>query len=218
MTGVITVLIEAYNAIVTALPSWAQSFISLFLFVLLIVIYSVFIWKFYRFLGTKNLLQLDLHQYNKSEHPFFSKLVAGILYLIEYLIILPFLVFFWFAIFTGFLIVLTENIDVQTILLMSAMIIGAIRVTSYIPNYGEALSKELAKLVPFALLAFGLINANVLSNAELVLTKFQAIPPAFGPILTYLSFIFILEIVLRFFDFIFSLFGLEEIEVEETEN
>ena len=96
-------ILAFYNLLISALPSWMQTFVGLFLLVLLVVLYSVFVWKFYRFIATKNLFGFNLNQYNKSEHPFFSKLIAGILYLIEYIIILPFLIFFWFTIFTLFL-------------------------------------------------------------------------------------------------------------------
>ena len=216
MAGVMAVLMEAYNSALALLPMWAQNFVGLFLLVLLIVIYSVFIWKFYRFVSTKNIINLNLNKYNKYEHPFFSKLVAGILYLVEYIIILPFLIFFWFAIFTFFLILLTQNLEIQTILVISATIIAAIRITSYIPRYGEDLAKEIAKLLPFTLLAVAITTGGLISF-EKAITHLQTIPQTFSSILTYLAFIIILEILLRFFDFIFSLFGLEEMpEVVEV--
>ena len=41
--------------------------------------------------------------YNYSSHPVIEKFAAVGLYALEYLIILPFLVFFWFSIFSIFL-------------------------------------------------------------------------------------------------------------------
>ena len=120
--------------------------------------------------------------------------------------------------FTIFLVMLTQNLEISTILIISATIIGAIRVTSYIPRYGEDLAKEIAKLLPFTLLALSMINPGFFS-VERVITHFQLIPSAFSQILVYLAFIIILEIILRFFDFIFSLFGLEEeIVVQEDQS
>src|SRR3989339_73649 len=98
-----------------------MDFINLFLLVLLIVIYSIFIWKFYRFISTKNLIELNLSQYNRSEHPVFTKLIAGTLYFVEYIVILPFLIFFWFITFAIFLIFLTEGFDVKAILMISGL-------------------------------------------------------------------------------------------------
>jgi len=208
-------ILEVYNNFLSILPLRAQAFINLFLLVFLVVIYSVFIWKFYRFISTKNLLGLNLNKYNKSQHPFFAKLFAGFFYLIEYVIILPFLIFFWFSIFTLFLIFLTEDLSVTTVLIISATIIASIRVTSYIPKYGENLSKELAKLLPFMLLAVSLLSPNFF-NIERILSHIKEIPGFFGQITTYLIFIVLFEIILRFFDFIFSLFELEETPAEEA--
>lgn len=204
-------ILEAYNSFLLVLPTWAQTFINLFLLVLLVVIYAVFVWKFYRFVSKKNIIELNLKKYSRAEHPVLAKLVAGGLYFIEYIIILPFLIFFWFAVFTLFLIFLTENLEVSTLLLISAVIIAAIRMTSY---YSEDLSKEIAKLLPFMLLAISLLSPNFF-NLERIFSHFSELPNFFGNIAYYLIFIIGLEVILRFFDFIFSLFGVGEEVVKE---
>ena len=216
ITDISTAVLEGYNSFIASLPTWAQSSINLFLLVLIIVFYSYFVWKLYRFIATKNLLGLNLNKYNKSEHPLFTKLIAGTLYLIEYIIILPFLVFFWFVVFTMFLIVLSKTTTISQILIISATVIAAVRMTSYI---NEDLSKEVAKFLPFTLLAVSILNPNFFSEAqylERIINLFSQIPELFGQIIYYLIFIIALEIILRFFDFIFSLFGLEEVhEIKE---
>lgn len=219
MVEVVNSILTFYNSFLSAVPLWAQNFINLFLLVLLIVFYSVFIWKFYRFIATKNILGLNLNKYNTSQHPFFTKVFAGGLYLIEYFLILPFLIFFWFSVFTLFLIFLTEGLEMQSLLIISVGIIGAIRMTSYIPRYGEDLAKDLAKLLPFTLLAISILNPRFF-DVERIFSHFSGLPEFFGEIIIYLLFIIILEMVLRFFDFIFSLFELEEVPEtqEETEN
>lgn len=210
-------LIGLYNDFISALPPSIAEFFNLIVLVLLVVLYSVFIWKFYRFVATKNILGLNLNKYNKSKHPLLTKILAGTLYLVEYIIILPFLIFFWFSIFTIFLIFLTENLDVHSLLIISATIIAAIRMTSY---YNEDLSKDVAKLLPFTLLAISILNPNFFS-IERIFNHISELPKFFNQIMIYLAFIIILEIILRLFDFIFSLFNIEEIpkakEKEETE-
>lgn len=207
-------LIEGYKFLLATLPSWAQGFVNLFLIVLLIFAYSVFIWKFYKFIATKNILGLNLNKYNKSQHPFVTKLFAGGLYFIEYIIILPFIIFFWYTIFSIFLILLTENLPVSAILIISAAIISSVRMASY---YKEDLAKDLAKLIPFTLLAVSIVNWGVF-NFERILESLQQIPAFFNNIVTYLIFIILLEIILRSFDFMFSLFGIEEETVGEEES
>jgi len=208
-------LINGYKSLLSIIPEWAQNFTNLFLVILLIFLYSLFVWKLYRLLASKNILNLDLSQYNKTQHPFFTKLFKGGLYLAEYVIILPFMIFFWFSIFALFLILLTENISVASILILSAAIVGAIRITSY---YKEDLARELAKLIPFMLLTVSLLNTGFF-NIEKVLLNLQQIPTFFDNIIIYLLFIVILEVILRAFDFLFSLFGIEEVDetAEEKE-
>lgn len=210
--GLVADLIEAYKGFLANLPSWAQHFVELLLLVILVVAYCIFIWKLYRFISRKNFFGLNLNKYNKSNHPLTEKIIAGALYFLEYIIILPFLIFFWFAIFTFFLVLFTNNIEVNTILVIAAVIIAGIRMVAY---YKEDLSKELAKLLPFNLLAIAMITPGFF-NLERVIENFSKISIFFNEIIIYLLFIVCLEIILRFLDFIFSLFGLEE-EGEEKE-
>jgi hypothetical protein len=209
--GVSAGFLDIYNSMLLLFPTWAQNFINLFLLVLLVVAYSVFIWKLYRFVAKKNLLDLNLNQYNKSEHPTFSKIVASGFYLLEYVVILPFLIFFWFAFFTFFLILLTEGLDVPTILIVSATIIAAIRMTAY---YSEDLSRDLAKMLPFTLLALAITKSGFF-EFERVISHLSSIPEFFSSIFIYLAFIASLEIILRLFDFIFIALGVADTGEEE---
>ena len=212
VTSVISLeILQVYNSFLSVLPLFVQKFISFFLIVLLIVIYSIFIWKFYRFIAKKNIIQLNLNQYNKSQHPFFEKLIAAGLYFVEYILLLPLAVFVWFAIFTLFLIFLTEDLSVSSILSISATIIAAIRMISY---YKYDLAKDLAKLLPFTLLAISITKPGFFDVGRII-TNISQLPVFFNEIFYYLIFIIILEIILRTFEMVFSLFGLEEEEEVE---
>ena len=200
-------IINAYNVIITALPDSIQTLIELFLWSLLIFVSALLIWKFYRSISKKNILGLNLNKYNKSEHPFFAKLIAGILYFLEYILILPFLIFIWFGAFTLFLVLLSKSLDVPTILKIAIVVIAAIRMTAY---YKEDLSKDLAKMLPFALLAILITNPNFFTNFQSILQNIAKIPESFSQIGIYFIFIITLEIILRIFDFFISLFGFSE--------
>ena len=214
MAEVTEQILNAYNILLSKIPPIAQTFIQLFLLVLLVFGYAWFIWKLYRFIAHKNILGLNLNKYNKSEHPFFAKLFAGLLYFVEYILILPFLIFFWFVIFAIFLILITEGIEVSAILIIATIIVAAIRMTSY---YSEDLSKDLAKMLPFTLLAVAITKPGFFNFTQII-THLQKVPSVFGQIITYLSFIIFLEKILRALDFTISLFGLEETIIpEETE-
>ncbi len=205
-------IIEGYETVMASLPPFTRNFINLFLLVVLVVIYAIFIWKFYRFIAQKNILGLDLNKYNKTSRPLLTKIFAGGLYFLEYVLILPIIIFIGFGVFTLFLIFLNEGLETQTILIISATIVAAIRMTAY---YKEDLSKELAKILPFMLLAVSLLNPEFF-NFERILGNISQIPGLLNNIFYYLVFIIVIEVILRLFDFAFSLFGLQE-ETEEEE-
>ena len=162
--GVAGEIVEMYIYFVSGLPAFVGQSLNLFLLVFVVVLFSIFIWVVHGFISRKNIIELNLNQYNTSEHPFFEKLLAGVLYFIEYIVVLPFLVFIWFSVFTFFLIILSEGtIAVEKILVISAVIISSIRITSY---YSESLSKELAKLLPFNLLAFSILYFSFLASIK----------------------------------------------------
>ena len=207
VSGVASFLSEFYNLVIGSLPPFARNFVNLFLLVLLVSVYAIFIWKFHKFISRKNIINLNLNQYNTAEHPFLAKLVASAFYFLEYIIILPFLIFFWFAVFTFFMIFIAEeNMSLNAILIISAIVVASIRMTSY---YDENLSREFAKLLPFTLLAVLFLEYKTI-NIESAFQKIGEIPVFIQNIAIYLLFIIILEIILRFFDFIASLFGLED--------
>jgi len=165
----------------------------LFYFILGIVFYSIFIFKFYRFLATKDLLKLDLDRYNNVEHSGLKKFIKAILYPFEYMIVIPVFIFFWFMVLTTLLVFLAKNPVIENILLISLSLVASVRITSY---YDEDLSKDLAKMLPFALLGVFLVDASYFSFSESIILL-KSIPSHWVLLLTYLMFIVILEFILR---------------------
>ncbi len=200
----------AYISFISIFPVFFQKFINLFVIVLLVVLYCVFVWKFYRSISTKNMIELNLHKYNRMKHPLYAQFLASVFYFIEYLLFMPIMIFLWFSVFTLLLIFLTENLAVSTLLLISATIIASIRMVSY---YRQDLASDVAKLIPFTFLAVSILNPTFFS-IERIFSQFSQIPNFFGEIIVYLVFIIFLEMVLRLFSFVFSLFNLNEEEVE----
>ena len=135
----------------------------LILFVLGISLYSLFIFKFYRFLARKDIFHLNLQKYSDNFFGFVGKLFGIVFYIVEYLIVFPLFAFFWFAVVAVILIIMAENLDVASLLLISMALVASIRVTAY---YNEDLSKDLAKMFPFALLAVFLLDIANFSYAN----------------------------------------------------
>jgi len=190
-----------FENIIGILPSDQNIIFNLIVYTVLILMYSLFIWKFYRFLANREIIQLDLKQYNYSNHPALEKIFVLCLYTLEYLIILPFLVLFWFAILSIFLLVLSESQDTLQILLISAAIITSTRITSYI---NEELSKDIAKILPFTILAAFVLGSNFFDPGKII-TKLYEIPSLFDNIFIFLVFIFVVEFSFRGLYSIFQL-------------
>lgn len=186
-------IIGFFENISNFFPENQKILLNLIVYTILILIYSIFIWKFYRFLASREIIQLNLSQYNYSNHPALEKITAVGLYTVEYLIILPFLVLFWFTILSVFLLVLSESQDTLQILLVSAAIITSTRITSYL---NEDLSKDIAKILPFTVLAAFILSSSSF-EIEKILTKLLQIPSLFNNILSFLIFIFFIEFIFR---------------------
>jgi hypothetical protein len=107
---------------------------------------------------------------------------------------------------------LARELDFSTVLTISTIIIIVIRATAY---YKEGLSRDISKLLPFTLLAVA-ITEREFFNFESIFARAAELPLFFGNILVYIGVIVVVEIILRFFDFIFSLFKEDDIEEENN--
>lgn len=190
----------------------ANLILTLAFFTSVIVVYSIFAFYFYKFLAKKNLIEFDLGQYNKYSNPVIVKIFAIIFYVIEYIILLPILTFFWFAVLAVLILLLSKGTDTNTILLISAALVASVRVTAYV---SENLSRDLAKMLPFTLLAIAITTAGFF-DINALLTQISKIPSLFSNILYYLLFIVAIEFVMRIGDFVQSTIQSLEAVKEES--
>jgi len=185
--------------------------LTLAFFTALIVIYSVFIFYFYRFLAKKNLIELNLSQYNQYSNQASVKFFAALLYILEYIIVLPVLTFFWFTVLSVLILILSEGIPVAIVLLISAALVAAVRITAYI---NEDLSRDLAKMLPFTLVAIAITKPGFFEIESLML-RIVEIPSLFSNILYYLTIIIVIELIMRITEFFNQ--GSSDTEEEETD-
>jgi len=184
------------------LDYWTQTeygaVIKLVLITIPIVIYAVFIFYFYRFLAKKNLLELNLNQYNKYSVGPLLRVMPILFYILEYIIILPIITFFWFAILSILVFFLAPELSLDVVLLISAALIASVRVTSYV---SENLSQDLAKMLPLTLLGLA-ITKPTFFNLTGHLSRIIEIPTLFNDVISFLVFIIIIELIMRVFDLI----------------
>ncbi len=195
--GILNATATGAIALIDALvPPELQVLIPLFFYTFLIGVYALFVWFFYRFMAKRDIIKLGLDdKYNNVSHPALAKLMAAILYTVEFLIALPFTVFFWFSIFSVILLVLVKEQTISQVLLISASVVMAVRLTAYIT---EDLSKDLAKMIPFTLLGVAIVTPGFFRFSE-TLAKLSSIGDLFSSILYYAVAIIVVEIILRIF-------------------
>lgn len=184
-------------------PTYAKELLIPFLIYLIgIVIYSMFVFHFYRYLASKDIFKIDLNKYDNAKFPFIAKLTSFYTYILKYFILFPVFASFWSLFLAVLIIFLTDSQTVQTTLLISVALVSAIRVTAY---YNEDLSRDLAKMLPFALLGVFIIDINFFS-LQTAIANVKSIPSYYITLVYYFAFIVGLELVLRPMSWFFSLF------------
>ena len=162
-----------------------------------VVIYSIFIFKFYRFLACRDVIKVNFSRYSNVG----LRISRGIGYLLQNIFLLPIIVFFWFAVLAMLLGFLGKDQAIENILMSSIALVSGIRVAAY---YNEDLSRDLAKMLPFALLAIFLINRSYF-EFEISFELLKNIPEYWTLLVYYFVFIIALEFVLRSLHSIVSL-------------
>ncbi len=203
--------ISAYTSEIS-LTEFYSSIQPLGLYILGMVIYAVFVFKFYRFVASKDIFKIGLRDYIE-EGGFFSKLLGLFLYAFEHIIIFPVFSFFWFSIMSLLFIFISKSQDLNYILLISIVLVAVIRTTAY---YNEDLSKDLAKMVPFAILGIFLIDSSYFSFSASIETL-KSLPSMWKIILYYLLSLIALEFVLRTAHFMIKLATRKEETAEEED-
>lgn len=173
----------------------------LLIFVIGMVVYSVFIFKFYKFIATRDIFKLNLAEYSRSRWEGIKEVIVFLFYILEHLIIFPLFTFFWFFILSLFLIFLSKNQPVNVLFLFSMAIVATTRIAAY---YNEELAKDIAKTLPLTLLGIFLVTGLSYFSLDSALSAIESIPLMWKTIIYYLFFIVSLEIVLRILLFIYN--------------
>jgi hypothetical protein len=185
-----------FLASLNTLPEVYRRVVSVGIYILVISLYSLFVWKVYRLISKKDIIALNLRQYNSLEHPTIEKLWAGFLYFFEYIIILPFLILFWYIFFSITMILFSDGLSTEKILLLSAGVVGSIRVLAYC---NHDIAAEVAKLIPMTILGLMLLSPGFFDISRIT-QAWNQISQLLLSVGYALIFVASLELILRFFD------------------
>ncbi len=175
--------------------------------------YAVFVFKFYRFVAARDMFGLDLSRNDAVRDAVFWDLIFLVWYLVRYVILFPAFAFFWFAVMTLILVFLSEDRELSHVLLIAMATVSAIRVAAY---YNEELSRDLAKILPFAVLGVFIIDTSFF-NIQTSLTTLEQINTHRETIVYYLLFLVCLEFALRFLYVVLKLLFGGRREAPETQ-
>jgi hypothetical protein len=137
--------------------SFVAEVLPVFAAIVGIVIYSTFVFKFYRFLASKDLIDVDFSQYSEGFTGLLKRMVNGILVIVQYILFTPFLISFWTLILAIILTLLSGGDDLYWNVLVATSMVGSVRVISY---FSEDLSRDVAKMLPFAVLGVFLVDSG----------------------------------------------------------
>ncbi|MEK6889056.1 MAG: hypothetical protein AABW80_03020 [Nanoarchaeota archaeon] len=212
--GFFSSIVEWYHATIESLNLSVISLniLNLVFLTLFVVILTMLIWEFYKSLSERNIIKLNLKQYNTYQHPVMNKLLAIALYFLEYIIIMPFLIMIWFVALSIFILLIADSGSVANIILVSAVLVASIRVLAY---HRKEIAKDLAKLFPFITLSIFLLSPKAL-NIDNIVNQIAQIPDLFSQVLTFITFIFFVEIILRLFYTMWQFFRDEDEESIEN--
>ena len=158
-----------------------SAFLPIFYLIISIAIYSIVIWHFYRFIARRDCIAI-----HSVTHP----KVVGFL---KYFFVFPFIAFLFFLGFSLMMLFLTRDYEIMAVLSTSFAVIVAIRITAY---YSRDLSKDVAKMLPFALLGLFLVSPTYFSFEEII-GKIYSLPEFFNLCIQFIILITLIEWILR---------------------
>ena len=167
------------------------------IFVIGIAIYALFVWYFYRFISKRNLLPKFFYPLSNEQNVSKVKF-AG--YVVTYVGAFPLIVFVWFIVLAFFVFFISKEMPFEISLFVSMTVIAVVRILAY---YREDAAKEIAKMIPYALLSFFLTSAVVYADPNFFTDKELGVIPV--KIIEHLPEIIDALVVIVLFEFSFRL-------------
>jgi len=139
--------------------------ITFLLFVIGIAIYALFVWYFYRYISKRDIFPKFFYILEREKT---SSNVKKAIFAVIYIFSFPIIIFLWFTVLAFFVYLIGEGMPMFLAIFVSMAIIAVVRILAY---YREDASKEIAKMIPYAILAFFLTSAAVYEDPHFFTEK-----------------------------------------------
>ena len=126
-----------------------------------IALYAMFVWHFYQFISRRDLIPLF---YLKHDEGKTSKTRVG-MYIAAYVVLFPSIIFVWFSVLGFFIFIIAQEMPIQIAFFISMAIIGVVRIMTY---FREEIAKDVAKMIPLAILSLFLTSAVVYTDPNFI--------------------------------------------------
>ena len=154
---------------------------SVIYLIVLIAIYSIVIWHFYRYIAKRDCFKIKTEKHKEAVS------------FLKYFLMYPIVAFGFFIGFSLMMFFITRNLEISSVLSTSFAVVTAIRITAY---YSEDLSRDVAKMLPFALLGLFLVDPSYFSFVDIV-NKINLLPEFFVLCVKFIISIVLVEWFLR---------------------
>ena len=171
--------------------------------IIAIAAYSGFVFMFYRLLAKRDLLTLDLKRYEDSMTGRIRVFFRSLLFVAQYVLLIPILIGFWTVVMATILTLLSDSSDHSRNAMIATSVVGAVRILAY---WTEDLSRDVAKMLPFAVLGVFLVGSTSVNFSEFE-AFYSNLPELADAYLNSLILLSILETVLRVGHVVKDLFG-----------
>ena len=161
--------------------------------IIAIAVYSGFVFMFYRILAKKDLLTLDLSKYADDFGGKIKKYLRSVLFVVQYIVVVPILIAFWTLVLAVILTLLSDSSDHTRNALIATSVVGAVRILAY---WTEDLSRDVAKMLPFAVLGVYLVSSTSVQWSEFR-ELLESLPELAKSFFSSLVLLAILETLLR---------------------
>ena len=169
-----------------------------------ISVYSVFVFIFYRALAKRDLITLNLNHYSDNLSGRVRKYARTILFVLQYIVVVPLLITFWTLVLAIILTLLSPDADHSRNELIATSVVGAVRILSY---WTEDLSRDVAKMLPF-----GVLGVFLVGDAQVQISEIKELFSGLNEIATsFISSLFliaVLESILRSLSAMINIFTL----------
>ena len=147
--------------------NWAEDFIAeafpTLMAIIAIAAYSGFLFMFYRMLARRDILTLDLSKYDQTMGGKIRAFFRTAAWLVQYALAIPVIIAFWTVVMAVILTLLADGNDHARNALIATSVVGSVRILSY---WTEELSRDVAKMLPFAVLGVFLVGSTSIEFNE----------------------------------------------------